>query len=201
MGSIKSHAVCLPSPAQGHINPMMQLAKLLHSRGFHITFVNTEFYHRRFIRSRGEEAVKGLPHFRFEATPDGLPPSDSDATVKYQKIIEDEFKHCGWNSILEALSEGVPLICWPFFGDQQTNCRYVCTTWGNGMEINPDIKRENVEDIVKEMMEGDNGQKVRQKALEWKKKAEAAISLGGSVVTSFDRMINEALSHGRVVKS
>ncbi|MFQ6657763.1 hypothetical protein Gotur_027304 [Gossypium turneri] len=31
MGSIKSHAVCLPFPAQGHINPMMQLAKLLHS--------------------------------------------------------------------------------------------------------------------------------------------------------------------------
>ncbi|MBA0851250.1 hypothetical protein Goshw_016087 [Gossypium schwendimanii] len=67
---------------------------------------------------------------------------------------------------------------------------------GNGMEINPDIKRENVEALVKEMMEGDNGQGIRQKALEWKKKAEAAISLGGSIVTNFDRMINEALSHG-----
>ncbi|MFQ6623616.1 hypothetical protein Gotur_004317, partial [Gossypium turneri] len=80
MGLIKSHAVCLPFPAQGHVNPMMQLAKLLHSRGFHITFVNTEFNHRRLIRSRGEEAVKGLPDFRFEAIPDGLQPSDSDAT-------------------------------------------------------------------------------------------------------------------------
>ncbi|TYI40586.1 hypothetical protein ES332_A02G173100v1 [Gossypium tomentosum] len=109
--------------------------------------------------------------------------------------------HCGWNSILEALSEGVPLICWPFFGDQQTNCRYVCTTWGNGMEINPDIKRENVEAVVKEMMERDNGQRIRQKALEWKKKAESAISLGGSTVTNFDRMINETLSHGRIIKS
>ncbi|KAK9037748.1 hypothetical protein V6N11_022650 [Hibiscus sabdariffa] len=59
--------------------------------------------------------------------------------------------HCGWNSILEAVSEGVPLICWPFFADQQTNCRYACTTWGTAMEINPDVKREDVESLVREM--------------------------------------------------
>ncbi|XP_017621018.1 UDP-glycosyltransferase 85A8-like [Gossypium arboreum] len=100
--------------------------------------------------------------------------------------------HWGWNSILKALFESVLLICLSFFGDQQSNCRYVCTTWDNGMEINLDIKRENVEVVVKEMMEGVNGQWIRQKALEWKKKAETGISLGGSTVTNVDRMINEA---------
>ncbi|VAH13758.1 unnamed protein product [Triticum turgidum subsp. durum] len=76
----KPHAVCLPAPAQGHITLMLEMAKLLHARGFHITFVNTEFNHRRLLRSRGTAALDGLPSFRFAAIPDGLPASDADAT-------------------------------------------------------------------------------------------------------------------------
>jgi hypothetical protein len=36
----KPHAVCRPFPAQGHITPMLKLAKLLHFNGFHIAFTN-----------------------------------------------------------------------------------------------------------------------------------------------------------------
>ncbi|KAK8652810.1 hypothetical protein V6N13_126833 [Hibiscus sabdariffa] len=103
--------------------------------------------------------------------------------------------HCGWNSLLEAVNEGVPLICWPFFADQQTNCRYACITWGTSIEINPDVKCEDVEAFVKEVMEGDDGQRIRRKALDWKNKAEAAVSCRGSSLTNFDRMIREALNH------
>ncbi|GFZ01197.1 UDP-glucosyl transferase 85A2 [Actinidia rufa] len=78
MGSMavadKPHAVCIPYPAQGHINPVLKLAKLLHSKGFHITFVNTEYNHKRLLRSRGPAALAGLPDFRFDSIPDGLPP-------------------------------------------------------------------------------------------------------------------------------
>lgn len=83
MSSVKTtkpHIVCVPYPAQGHVTPMMRLAKLLHSRGFHITFVNTEFNHNRLIRSKGPDSVKPLTNFRFESIPDGLPPPDRDAT-------------------------------------------------------------------------------------------------------------------------
>ncbi|XP_073145349.1 7-deoxyloganetin glucosyltransferase-like [Henckelia pumila] len=76
----KPHAVCIPFPAQGHINPMLKLAKLLNHKGFHITFVNTEYNHRRLVKSRGPNSLDGLPSFRFETIPDGLPPSDADAT-------------------------------------------------------------------------------------------------------------------------
>lgn len=76
----KNHAVFIPYPAQGHINPMLKLAKILHFRGFHITFVNTEYNHERLVRSRGPDSVKGLDDFRFETIPDGLPPSEHDGT-------------------------------------------------------------------------------------------------------------------------
>ncbi|KAM0889200.1 hypothetical protein ACQ4PT_027858 [Festuca glaucescens] len=76
----KPHAVCLPFPTQGHITPMMKLAKVLHCKGFHITFVSTEYNHRRLIRSRGASAAEGVPGFRFAAIPEGLPSSDADAT-------------------------------------------------------------------------------------------------------------------------
>ena len=39
----KPHAACIPAPGQSHIKAMLKLSKLLHHKGFHITFVNTEF--------------------------------------------------------------------------------------------------------------------------------------------------------------
>ncbi|THG01406.1 hypothetical protein TEA_002868 [Camellia sinensis var. sinensis] len=90
----KPHAVCIPFPVQGHINPMLKLAKLLHNRGFHITFVNTEFNHKRLLKSRGPDSLNGLPSFRFEAIPDGLPESDADATQEIPSLLEATSKHC-----------------------------------------------------------------------------------------------------------
>jgi hypothetical protein len=112
----KPHAVCVPYPSQGHITPMMGLAKLLHSRGFHITFVNTEFNHMRLIRSRGPDYIKGLPDFRFETIPDGLPPSNHDATQDVVALCEATRKNClaPFKELvlkLNSLSE-VPPVSW-----------------------------------------------------------------------------------------
>ncbi|MCD7465905.1 hypothetical protein HAX54_002119 [Datura stramonium] len=99
MGSIsadlnKPHAVCIPYPAQGHINPMLKLAKILHHKGFHITFVNTEFNHKRLLKSRGHHALDGFSSFRFETIPDGLPPCDADATQDIPSLCESTTTTC-----------------------------------------------------------------------------------------------------------
>ncbi|XP_022752954.1 7-deoxyloganetin glucosyltransferase-like [Durio zibethinus] len=479
MGSLgstdKPHAVFIPFPAQGHINPMLKLAKLLHHRGFHITFVNTEFNHKRLLKSRGPGALNGLPSFRFETIPDGLPPTEADATqdipslcestsktclsyfkqllhklndsstnappvscivsdgvmsftldaaeelgvpevlfwtpsacgflgyVHYPQLMEkgytplkdesyltngyldtvidwipamegirlrdlpnfirttdpnfimldflsvetqrarkasaiivntfddlehevldalssmlppiysvgplhlvlnqhvhdsdlkqlgsnlwkeepeclqwldskgpnsvvyvnfgsitvmtadqltefawglansnqaflwvirpdliggesaivpaefvEETKdrgllatwcpqeqvlshpsvggfltHSGWNSTIESISSGVPMICWPFFAEQQTNCRYSCTKWGIGMEIDSNVKRDEVESLVRELMEAEEGKEMKKKALEWKRKAEEATrNSQGSSYRNLDQMINQVL--------
>ncbi|KAJ4967915.1 hypothetical protein NE237_014616 [Protea cynaroides] len=101
--------------------------------------------------------------------------------------------HCGWNSTIESICGGVPLLCWPFFADQQTNCKYACTMWGIGIEIDNNVKSEEVEILIKELMEGENGRNIKNKALEWKEKAQEATKQGGSSYNNFKRLICEIL--------
>lgn len=97
--------------------------------------------------------------------------------------------HSGWNSMLESVCGGAPVICWPFFDEQPTNCYFACNVWGIGMEIDRDVRRKEVEELVKEMMGGKKGEEMRKKAQEWKKKAEESTSLGGSSYDNLDRFI------------
>ncbi|XP_015894870.1 linamarin synthase 1 [Ziziphus jujuba] len=99
--------------------------------------------------------------------------------------------HSGWNSTLEGICGGVPMICWPFFAEQQVNCRYACTTWGIGLEINSVVKREEVCRLVKEMMEEETGKIMRKKAKEWKRKADEAVGEGGSACKDFNHLVME----------
>ncbi|KAJ8762435.1 hypothetical protein K2173_007874 [Erythroxylum novogranatense] len=102
--------------------------------------------------------------------------------------------HSGWNSTIESISGGVPMICWPFFAEQQTNCRYSCVEWGIGMEINSDVKRDEIENLVRELMEGVKGKEMKKKVAEWKKLAEDATTCAtGSSYQNVDKFINEIL--------
>ena len=43
--------------------------------------------------------------------------------------------HSEWNSTLESIVAGVPMICWPYFADQQINSRFVSEVWKLGMDM------------------------------------------------------------------
>ncbi|KAG5520361.1 hypothetical protein RHGRI_033064 [Rhododendron griersonianum] len=101
--------------------------------------------------------------------------------------------HGGWNSTIESLSAGVPMICWPYFGDQQTNCRYICTEWEVGMEIGGDVKRDEVEKVVREVMGGEKGKKMKEKAMEWRELAEKATGSDGSSTLDLNMLVKKVL--------
>ncbi|KAI3756130.1 hypothetical protein L1987_55944 [Smallanthus sonchifolius] len=104
--------------------------------------------------------------------------------------------HCGWGSIIESLSAGVPMLCWPSIGDQRTNCRQMFKEWELGMEIGTNVKRDQVEKRVRALMKGLEGERMRRKALEWKKMAEIVAGSDGSSHLDVERLVNEIDSFG-----
>ncbi|KAI4371831.1 hypothetical protein MLD38_010134 [Melastoma candidum] len=87
--TMRSHVVCLPVPVQSHIGAMLKVANILHHEGgLFITFVNTEFNHRRMLHSGGLAKDDATPDFRFLSISDGLPFSDADATQPLNALCD-----------------------------------------------------------------------------------------------------------------
>ncbi|GFP80013.1 UDP-glycosyltransferase 92a1 [Phtheirospermum japonicum] len=80
--------------------------------------------------------------------------------------------HCGWNSMIEALSEGVPMLTWPMAGDQPFNARFLEKEIGASVGVaNGVVSEVKCEEMVKKieliMKDGDgDGNVMRRKACE-----------------------------------
>nr|TKS08290.1 hypothetical protein D5086_0000105350 [Populus alba] len=85
MGS--PHIVVIPYPAQGHVIPFMELSQCLAKQGFRITFVNTEYNHKRVLKAlRGDINLGG--GIGLVSLPDGLEPcGDRNELGKLSKAI------------------------------------------------------------------------------------------------------------------
>lgn len=78
-----------------------------------------------------------------------------------KKILEHPaiacfISHCGWNSTIEGLYNGVPFLCWPFCSDQLMNKIYICDVWKVGLEFHRDengiILREEIKKKVEQLL-------------------------------------------------
>ena len=92
--------------------------------------------------------------------------------------------HCGWNSTIESIASGVPMVAMPQWADQPTTAKYVESAWRIGLRLQLDekglLKREEVERCIREVVEGERKAEFRQNAAKWMKKAKEAMQEGGS---------------------
>ncbi|CAO2814160.1 unnamed protein product [Amaranthus hypochondriacus] len=110
--------------------------------------------------------------------------------VLSHKAIGGFMTHSGWNSTLESIVEGVPMLCWPFFVDQQVNSRLVNEVWKIGLDMKDKCDRVVIEKMIKELMENQRDMFLL-KANEWAKLATKAVSEDGSSYNSLNRLIED----------
>ncbi|GLJ41939.1 hypothetical protein SUGI_0868290 [Cryptomeria japonica] len=105
--------------------------------------------------------------------------------------------HSGWNSTLEGISYGVPMICWPLFAEQKLNRFMLVNHDKVGIDVKMErdgfVPRAEVERVVRELMEGEEGIKARENMRVLKEKAKLALMEGGSSYKSM------AMAAGRFV--
>ncbi|KAL5991641.1 hypothetical protein ACLOJK_012550 [Asimina triloba] len=101
--------------------------------------------------------------------------------------------HSGWNSTLESICEGVPMICSPIFGDQRVNARYVDHVWKVGVLLDEGLERGAIEMAIRRLMVGNEGQEIRARIKDIKQHAELCLREGGSSYESLERLKNYIL--------
>ncbi|MQL75812.1 hypothetical protein Taro_008207 [Colocasia esculenta] len=111
--------------------------------------------------------------------------------------------HCGWNSCLEGITAGLPMVAWPLFADQFFNERQlvrilgVAVSMGDAVryslseEDRPVVGAEQVARAVEAVMGG--GGEMRRRARKLKEAAMAAVREGGSSYGDVGRLIEELL--------
>ncbi|MCD7456426.1 hypothetical protein HAX54_031730 [Datura stramonium] len=92
--------------------------------------------------------------------------------------------HCGWNSTLEALSLGVPMVALPQWSDQSTNAKYIMDFWRIGVKALADeiriVRWKVIEGCIKEVMQGERREEIKRNTLKWRELAIEAVAKGGS---------------------
>ncbi|GLJ28290.1 hypothetical protein SUGI_0556040 [Cryptomeria japonica] len=97
--------------------------------------------------------------------------------------------HSGWNSTIESICAVVPMISLPFCAEQQINRTFVCQVWKIGVSMNADVKRGEVQEMVRRLMKGEEGEEMRRKAGELRDASIKAVKKGGSSYNNLEKIL------------
>ncbi|XP_039143749.1 UDP-glycosyltransferase 72B1-like [Dioscorea cayenensis subsp. rotundata] len=103
--------------------------------------------------------------------------------------------HCGWNSILESISNGVPMIAWPLFAEQKMNAVMLEEDVKVAVRAKVDdtglVRKEEIVRLIKCLMEDEQGRKMRDRVSLIGLKAAHSVEEGGSSFRSMKAVVSE----------
>ncbi|KAF5745584.1 limonoid UDP-glucosyltransferase [Tripterygium wilfordii] len=105
--------------------------------------------------------------------------------------------HCGWNSSMEALASGVPVVAFPQWGDQVTDAKFLVDVFKVGVRLcrgeaeNRVVIRDEVKNCLLDVTLGPEAANFKENALKWKKEAAAAVADGGSSDRNFHYFVDK----------
>ncbi|KAF7820033.1 hydroquinone glucosyltransferase-like [Senna tora] len=87
--------------------------------------------------------------------------------ILHHSSIGGFLSHCGWNSVIESVQYGVPVIAWPLFAEQRLNAALVT----NGLKValwpkvneNGLVERQEISNVIKKLMEGEEGREIHKR--------------------------------------
>ncbi|EOA40347.1 hypothetical protein CARUB_v10009073mg [Capsella rubella] len=151
----------------------------------------------RQAKTEGEDEteVEKIAGFRDELEKVGMIVSwCSQVEVLRHRAVGCFVTHCGWNSTLESLVLGVPVVAFPMWSDQPTNAKLLDESWRTGVRV-----RENSEGVVEsgeirrclEAVMEEKSDELRENAEKWKRLAIEAGGEGGSSDKNVEAFVEE----------
>lgn len=118
--------------------------------------------------------------------------------------------HCGWNSTLEGICAGVPLITWPLFAEQFCNEKFILQVSKTGVSVGAkmvvhlgeeekfgvSVKRDQVKEAISAVMEkGKQGEETRERVKNLAEAAKKAIEQGGSSYENVTCLLEDVMQY------
>lgn len=109
--------------------------------------------------------------------------------VLSQEQVGGFVTHCGWNSVLESVVAGVPMVAWPLYAEQHLNRAALVEDMGLAIGVEQRegdgfVSGAELERRVVELMKSKRGREMRERSLKMRDMALAAWRENGSSITA-----------------
>ncbi|XP_011000140.1 PREDICTED: scopoletin glucosyltransferase-like [Populus euphratica] len=117
------------------------------------------------------------------------------------KAVGGFMTHCGWNSTLEAVTAGVPLVTWPLYAEQFDNEKLITDVLKIGIGVGALewsryakkilVRKDDIEKAIVQLMAGEEAEEIRNRARELQEMARNAMEEGGSSYSDLTALLEE----------
>ncbi|XP_024516789.1 linamarin synthase 1 [Selaginella moellendorffii] len=105
--------------------------------------------------------------------------------------------HCGWNSIIESIANGVPMIAWPWGAEQNTNAKLITVDWKVASKLPTRgyfelVPKSEIAKAIKAVTDDGQERAVLQENVQrLKKLARKAILDGGQSLLNLEKFLDQ----------